>query len=122
LCPGNNFFPGASFSAPLGIFVIFGLFFQGDRTKRVGIVDSEYIVHLGLPTLGASDGNTVSHPTLLSEELVGQKLLMPKSCLGSFLFGSNIFAADHSITSLINLVKIYTCDFVLMKTHNLGDQ
>ncbi|KAB1208577.1 Pre-mRNA-processing factor 39 [Morella rubra] len=28
---------------------------QGDRTKNVGVVDSEYIVHLGLPTLGASD-------------------------------------------------------------------
>ncbi|XP_062177750.1 uncharacterized protein LOC133882565 isoform X1 [Alnus glutinosa] len=37
---------------------------QGDRTKRVGIVDSEYIVHLGLPTLGASDGNTLSNYSL----------------------------------------------------------
>ncbi|KAF9669703.1 hypothetical protein SADUNF_Sadunf14G0134800 [Salix dunnii] len=27
---------------------------QGDRTKNVGIVDSEYIVHYGLPTLGGS--------------------------------------------------------------------
>ncbi|KAK2661957.1 hypothetical protein Ddye_000531 [Dipteronia dyeriana] len=27
---------------------------QGERTKNVGVVDSEYIVHLGLPTLGAS--------------------------------------------------------------------
>ncbi|CAI0375104.1 unnamed protein product [Linum tenue] len=25
---------------------------QGDRAKNVGVVDSEYIVHLGLPTLG----------------------------------------------------------------------
>ncbi|CAH9125556.1 unnamed protein product [Cuscuta epithymum] len=25
---------------------------QGDRTKKVGIVDAEYIYHLGLPTLG----------------------------------------------------------------------
>ncbi|VVA30595.1 PREDICTED: LOC110651873 isoform [Prunus dulcis] len=25
---------------------------QGDRTKNIGIVDSEYIVHYGLPTLG----------------------------------------------------------------------
>ncbi|XP_041012359.1 uncharacterized protein LOC121255879 isoform X2 [Juglans microcarpa x Juglans regia] len=29
---------------------------QGDRTKNVGVVDSEYIVHLGLPTLGGSNG------------------------------------------------------------------
>lgn len=28
---------------------------QGDRTKNVGVVDSEYIVHQGLPTLGSSD-------------------------------------------------------------------
>ncbi|PIA29841.1 hypothetical protein AQUCO_05800129v1 [Aquilegia coerulea] len=28
---------------------------QGDRTKNVGIVDAEYIVHQGLPTLGGLD-------------------------------------------------------------------
>lgn len=27
---------------------------QGDRTRSIGIVDSEYIVHYGLPTLGGS--------------------------------------------------------------------
>ncbi|CAO2828600.1 unnamed protein product [Amaranthus hypochondriacus] len=30
---------------------------QGDRTKNVGVVDSEYIAHLGLPTLGVIDQN-----------------------------------------------------------------
>ncbi|GER26325.1 hypothetical protein STAS_01968 [Striga asiatica] len=25
---------------------------QGDRTKRIGVVDAEYVVHYGLPTLG----------------------------------------------------------------------
>ena len=35
---------------------------QSDRTKNVGVVDSEYIVHLGLPTLGVSDGDNVSDP------------------------------------------------------------
>lgn len=29
--------------------------------KNVGVVDAEYIVHLGLPTLGGSDGNKASH-------------------------------------------------------------
>lgn len=38
---------------------IWTIFFQGDRTKTVGVVDSEYIVHLGVPTLGVSDGNEV---------------------------------------------------------------
>ncbi|PON65932.1 hypothetical protein TorRG33x02_269310 [Trema orientale] len=28
---------------------------QGDRTKKVGVVDSEYIIHYGLPTLGGSE-------------------------------------------------------------------
>ncbi|KAG8642043.1 uncharacterized protein LOC110628827 isoform X2 [Manihot esculenta] len=30
---------------------------QGDRTKNIGIVDSEYIIHFGLPTLGGSAEN-----------------------------------------------------------------
>ncbi|KAM7262878.1 hypothetical protein ACFE04_000561 [Oxalis oulophora] len=33
---------------------------QGDRTKNIGIVDSEYIVHYGLPTLGGSAANKES--------------------------------------------------------------
>ncbi|KAJ1385716.1 hypothetical protein SESBI_41459 [Sesbania bispinosa] len=32
---------------------------QGNRMRNVGVVDSEYIVHLGLPTLGGSNGNEV---------------------------------------------------------------
>ncbi|BBG96232.1 Protein of unknown function D [Prunus dulcis] len=40
-----------------GLDVQLGYCAQGDRTKNVGVVDSEYIVHLGLPTLGVSDGN-----------------------------------------------------------------
>ena len=27
---------------------------QGDRTRKVGVVDSEYIVHKGIQTLGGS--------------------------------------------------------------------
>ncbi|KAJ7961714.1 Lysine ketoglutarate reductase trans-splicing-like protein, putative (DUF707) [Quillaja saponaria] len=30
---------------------------QGDRTKKIGIVDSVYIIHYGLPTLGGSAEN-----------------------------------------------------------------
>ncbi|XP_057977911.1 uncharacterized protein LOC131164617 isoform X2 [Malania oleifera] len=36
---------------------------QGDRTKTVGVVDSEYIVHLGLPTLGALDETKLNNGT-----------------------------------------------------------
>ncbi|KAK7340352.1 hypothetical protein VNO77_21054 [Canavalia gladiata] len=32
---------------------------QGDRTKNVGVVDDQYIVHYGHPTLGALDVNEV---------------------------------------------------------------
>lgn len=31
---------------------------QGDRSKNIGVVDSEYIGHLGLPTLGGVDEDT----------------------------------------------------------------
>lgn len=31
---------------------------QGDRTKNVGVVDSEYLVHYGLPTLGGQEATS----------------------------------------------------------------
>ncbi|KNA19338.1 hypothetical protein SOVF_062490 [Spinacia oleracea] len=37
---------------------------QGDRVKNVGVVNSEYIVHLGLPTLGVLDKNKESSEQL----------------------------------------------------------
>ncbi|KAK2974223.1 hypothetical protein RJ640_016709 [Escallonia rubra] len=33
-------------------------FTPGDRTKNIGVVDAEYIVHHGLPTLGESENKT----------------------------------------------------------------
>ncbi|KAK9141373.1 hypothetical protein Scep_011054 [Stephania cephalantha] len=38
-----------------GLDMQLGYCAQGDRTKNVGVVDAEYIVHLGLPTLGSLD-------------------------------------------------------------------
>ncbi|XP_071931321.1 uncharacterized protein [Coffea arabica] len=35
-----------------GLDMQLGYCAQGDRTRKVGVVDSEYIVHMGLPTLG----------------------------------------------------------------------
>ena len=32
---------------------------QGDRTENVGVVDSEYVVHQGLPTLGGASARKV---------------------------------------------------------------
>lgn len=37
-----------------GMDMKFGYCVQGDRTRKVGIIDSEYIVHQGVQTLGAS--------------------------------------------------------------------
>ncbi|XP_028765365.1 uncharacterized protein LOC114723338 [Neltuma alba] len=36
---------------------------QGDRTKNIGIVDSEYLLHYGIPTLGGSPANKTSATT-----------------------------------------------------------
>ncbi|KAK6156477.1 hypothetical protein DH2020_010725 [Rehmannia glutinosa] len=38
-----------------GLDIRLGYCAQGDRTKRIGVVDSEYIVHYGFPTLGEPD-------------------------------------------------------------------
>ncbi|CAL9782407.1 unnamed protein product [Musa acuminata subsp. burmannicoides] len=43
-----------------GLDMKLGYCAQGDRSKNVGVVDSEYIVHKGLPTLGWFDDKTVS--------------------------------------------------------------
>ncbi|XP_015875659.1 uncharacterized protein LOC107412399 isoform X2 [Ziziphus jujuba] len=40
-----------------GLDMQLGYCAQGDRTKNVGVVDAEYIIHYGRPTLGGMDGN-----------------------------------------------------------------
>ncbi|KAG5561515.1 hypothetical protein RHGRI_004528 [Rhododendron griersonianum] len=35
---------------------------QGDRTRKVGVVDSEYIVHQGIQTLGGASARKASNP------------------------------------------------------------
>ncbi|XP_042492802.1 uncharacterized protein LOC122072284 [Macadamia integrifolia] len=52
---------------------------QGDRTKNIGVVDAEYIVHQGLPTLGGLEENTTTaeapgqaSPTKLSPNMEAQ--------------------------------------------------
>ncbi|XVF01497.1 hypothetical protein REPUB_Repub04eG0093800 [Reevesia pubescens] len=43
-----------------GLDMQLGYCAQGDRMKNVGVVDAEYIVHLGLPTLGAMAENELN--------------------------------------------------------------
>lgn len=46
------------------IICAINVFFQGDRTKNVGVVDSEYVVHKAIQSLGGSSHDTpkVSNP------------------------------------------------------------
>lgn len=40
------------------------MIFQGDRTEKVGVIDSEYVVHQGIPSLGGpSLSSKVLHTT-----------------------------------------------------------
>ncbi|KAL1558709.1 hypothetical protein AAHA92_09141 [Salvia divinorum] len=42
-----------------GLDFMLGYCAQGNRTKNIGVVDSEYLIHSGIPTLGGSaDGKT----------------------------------------------------------------
>ncbi|XP_065635086.1 uncharacterized protein LOC112012569 isoform X4 [Quercus suber] len=43
-----------------GLDMQLGYCAQGDRTKNVGVVDAEYIVHYGRPTLGGNEENEAS--------------------------------------------------------------
>lgn len=40
-----------------GLDMKLGYCAQGDRTKKVGVINSEFIVHLGIPTLGGASSN-----------------------------------------------------------------
>lgn len=47
-----------------GLDMKLGYCAQGDRTRNVGVVDSEYIVHLDVHTLGVTVGNIASDKSL----------------------------------------------------------
>lgn len=36
-------------------------FYQGDRTQNIGVVDSEYLIHQGIPTLGGHSAKKVPY-------------------------------------------------------------
>lgn len=58
-----HFYQAVSFGSILSAstFTIREIYlWQGNRTANVGIVDSEYVIHLGLPTLGGSAGSKVN--------------------------------------------------------------
>lgn len=54
----------------IALFLLFltkikSMFLQGDRKQKVGVVDAEYIVHLGVPSLGGSNHVSIVSDTLL---------------------------------------------------------
>lgn len=49
-----------------GLDMQLGYCAQGNRTQYIGIVDSEYVVHYGIPTLGDSSQNKVRIYTFYS--------------------------------------------------------
>eukprot|EP01018_Ginkgo_biloba_P036136 Gb_09528 [translate_table: standard] len=51
----------------------------GDRSKKVGVIDSEYIVHQGIPSLGGLDDNKVENLSFCTSktcELIDLKYLI----------------------------------------------
>ncbi|KAM7251571.1 hypothetical protein ACFE04_023454 [Oxalis oulophora] len=64
-----------------GLDKLLGYCARGDRAKNVGVVDSEYIVHLGLPTLGVSEKNKIFNRHLMhvSVDLCRKKQVPPSS-------------------------------------------
>ncbi|KAA0065500.1 GTPase Der [Cucumis melo var. makuwa] len=80
---------------------------QGDRTKKVGVVDAEYIVHLGLPTLGASHDNALSFSIKLPSVHYGTKLNFPFEQLSSnALSKKDSSNLDGSEPQVDNRVKV----------------
>ncbi|XP_020260969.1 uncharacterized protein LOC109837228 isoform X2 [Asparagus officinalis] len=54
-----------------GLDMKLGYCAQGDRSKKVGVVDSEYVGHLGLPTLGGRNESKVSSGSFTYKDRLG---------------------------------------------------
>uniref|UniRef100_M1CBQ5 Uncharacterized protein n=1 Tax=Solanum tuberosum TaxID=4113 RepID=M1CBQ5_SOLTU len=60
LCAGKSKQLSSYFPSLLDMIITRVISSQGDRTKKVGVVDAEYITHLAVPSLGGnSDVETV---------------------------------------------------------------
>lgn len=54
---------------------------QGDRTKTIGVVDDEYIVHYGLPTLGEQNKVVILS---ISPSIIDLVLSLSNACCGFY--------------------------------------
>ncbi|CAM8897435.1 unnamed protein product [Rhodiola kirilowii] len=54
-----------------GVDIQLGYCAQGDRTKNIGVVDAEYVIHHGLPTLGGSHAHNMTKSSLPQSSKTG---------------------------------------------------
>ncbi|KAL9660123.1 hypothetical protein QQ045_024934 [Rhodiola kirilowii] len=54
-----------------GVDIQLGYCAQGDRTKNIGVVDAEYVIHHGLPTLGGSHAHNMTNSSLPQSSKTG---------------------------------------------------
>ncbi|KAG5625749.1 hypothetical protein H5410_010967 [Solanum commersonii] len=71
LCAGKSKQLSSYFPSLLGMIITRVISSQGDRTKKVGVVDAEYITHLAVPSLG---GNSDVIKELDNNSLQGKNL------------------------------------------------
>ncbi|XP_078170518.1 uncharacterized protein LOC144564792 [Carex rostrata] len=53
---------------------------QGERSKNIGVVDSEYIVHFGIPTLGSLPENKTNEETVDQSSELSSYMVSPALC------------------------------------------
>lgn len=91
LCPGKLHTLGLLLYF-LSTIISSNLVWQGNRTQNIGVVDSEYVVHEGLPTLGGTAGDKVLLFLLISTYF--SKCIQSKRCWTALaqglIFTSNI--------------------------------
>ncbi|KAI3445554.1 hypothetical protein Pfo_002219 [Paulownia fortunei] len=72
-----------------GLDMQLGYCAQGDRTVKVGVVDEQYIVHLGLPTLGALSEKNKTNTELSGQSSRTKNLSDSKSLASSASYNFN---------------------------------
>lgn len=78
-----------------GLDMKLGYCSQGDRRKKVGVVDSEYIGHMGLPTLGGLDESKSTVETSGDPSLHKESASPPPTVLSGSPTYKDRFAVRH---------------------------
>ena len=78
--------------------------FKGDRSKKVGVVDSEFIVHQGIQTLGGASAKKVMHFHFTVFILLSVMLLL-LAATSHFVYAVELLVYFHLVL-FINLENI----------------